>query len=135
VGDERDTVVRAPSRSVEGNLIHVLDEDVGAPVQPTTVVAIRKKGEGVPRSDTVNVDAVERGASGTIGPPTTEQRHGVTARRKTAEDFVEVYLRASSEWVLAILPVDDQNAHYIRPSRRASASRTPLTNLALFTLP
>jgi hypothetical protein len=48
---------------------------------------------------------------------------------------VEVYLRASSEWVLAILPVDDQNAHYIRPSRRASASRTPLTNLALFTLP
>jgi hypothetical protein len=56
-------------------------------------------------------EAVERRARGRAGPAPAEQRHLVAARRETAEDLVQVVLRAASLGILAILPVDDEDAH------------------------
>jgi hypothetical protein len=48
---------------------------------------------------------------------------------------VQVNFGAARLRILAILPVHEQDAHYIRPMRRASASSTPFTNLALLSVP
>jgi hypothetical protein len=48
---------------------------------------------------------------------------------------VQMNFGAASLWILSILPIHDEDAHYMRPIRRASASSTPFTNLALLTVP
>lgn len=80
-------------------------------------------------------DAVERCTGRAAGPAAAEQRDFVTERRQTAEDFVQMDLGAAGLRVVAILPIDEQDAHYIRPIRRAKASSTPFTNFALCTVP
>ena len=67
----------------------------------------------------------------TVGPAAAEQAHLVPLRGEPAEDLVQVNLGAAGLRILAVLPVHEQDAHYIRPMRRASASSTPLTNFAL----
>jgi hypothetical protein len=48
---------------------------------------------------------------------------------------VQVNFRAACLWILSVLPIHKQDAHYIRPMRRASASSTPFTNFALLSVP
>jgi hypothetical protein len=48
---------------------------------------------------------------------------------------VQMNFGAASLRIVAILPIDEKQPHYIRPMRRASASSTPFTNFALATLP
>ncbi len=59
----------------------------------------------------------------------------MAAGRETPEDLVQVDLRSPGKGILAALPVDEEQPHYIRPMRRASASSTPFTNFALAVLP
>ena len=77
--------------------------------------------------------SVARG--GQPGQPPQSRRDLVPLRGETAEDLVEMNLGAAGLRILAVLPVHEQDAHYIRPMRRASASSTPFTNFALCTVP
>jgi hypothetical protein len=57
------------------------------------------------------LDPVEPGVRRTPRPAATEQRDLVPSGREPTEDFVHVNLGAASLRVLAVLPVDEQNAH------------------------
>ena len=83
------------------------------------------------RADAIDLDPVERGARRTVRPAAAQQRDLVPLRGEPPEDLVQMDLGAARLRILAVLPVDDENSHYIRPMRRASASSTPLTNFAL----
>ena len=98
-------------------------------------IPMREKRKRVPRADTEYVDAIELRARWTIGPAAAQQTDVVTVRRESSEDLVQVNLSAAGQRVLAILPVHEQDAHYMRPMRRASASSTPFTNFALLSVP
>jgi hypothetical protein len=105
--DEGHGAPRAPERSVQRNLVDVLDEDVEPGAEVPMVVAARVEWEGVPRADAVDRESIDRCALRRPGPPATEERDLVTARRQTAKDLVEMDLGAASLWILTILPVDD----------------------------
>ena len=135
VRDQRDGRLRAPPRRVERNLVDVLDENVGPAVQVLPVVAVREERKGVSRADAEHLDPIDPRARRTARPPAAEQPYLVPLRGEPAEDLVEMNLRAAGLRILEILPVHEQDAHYIRPMRRASASSTPFTNFALFTVP
>ena len=59
----------------------------------------------------MHLDVIETRARRTTRPASTEQRDLVPGRRKSAEDFMHVNLRPASERVLAVLPVDEEDAH------------------------
>ena len=71
--------------------------------------------------------SVARG--GQPGQPPQSSVTSLPCAREPAEDLVQVDLGAAGLRILAVLPVDDEQPHYIRPIRRASASSTPFTNL------
>jgi hypothetical protein len=56
-------------------------------------------------------DSIETGARLATGPASAQESHLVTARGDAAEDLVKVDLRPAGLWVLAVLPVDQQDAH------------------------
>jgi len=56
-------------------------------------------------------DAVEHRTRRTPGPAAAEQRDLVAARGQAAEDLVQMDLGASGLRALAVLPVDEQDAH------------------------
>src|ERR1043166_8789330 len=61
------------------------------------------------------------------GPAGGHQVNPVAAGREPAEDLEEMQLGSPGARVLPILPVDQEDPHS-RPSARATASSTPLTN-------
>jgi len=128
-------MLRMPSRRVQRNLVDVLDENVGPASLRLPERTFCQERECVAMPDAEYVDPIERRAGRTPGPAPTQQPNFMSVRGEAAEDLVQMNLGATRQWVLAILPVHEQDAHYMRPMRRASASRTPFTNLALFTVP
>src|SRR2546423_1693777 len=94
-----------------------------------------EKRERMPRAHAKHVDTVQPRARRRAGPSAAQQAHLVSLRRQPAEDLVQMNLRASGQRMVAFLQIHEQNPHYIRPMRRASASSTPFTNFALFTVP
>ena len=127
-----------PQRGVyERHLVHVLDEEVERP-------AARAGAEGVARQEREACGACPRACTrcrrasrcgSAAGPAAAEQRDLVPARREPAEDLVQVDLGAAGLRIVAVLPVDEEQPHYMRPMRRARASSTPFTNFALAALP
>ena len=101
----------------------------------TAPVAVHAQGEGLPRAHPMDVDAAERGTRRATGPAAAQQRHLVTALDEPLEDLVEMNLGTAGKRILPVLPVDDENSQVRQPILRASASRTPLTNRALGSLP
>ena len=73
--------------------------------------------------------SVARG--GQPGQPPQSSVTSLPVRGEPSEDLVQMDLGAARLRILAVLPVDERAAHYMRPMRRASASSTPLTNFAL----
>jgi hypothetical protein len=56
-------------------------------------------------------ETIETGARLATGPASAQESHRVTARGDPAEDLVQVDLGPAGLWVLAVLPVDQQDAH------------------------
>ena len=126
---ERHRAPGAPARRVQRNLVDVLDQYVGRVREVPRVVAVREERKAVARTDAIHVDAVERCARRTSRPSAAQQAHLVSLERETPEDLVQVDLGAAGLRILTILPVDDEDAHYMRPMRRASASSDAVDEL------
>jgi hypothetical protein len=90
-----------------------------------------EKRKGMPGADALDPHRAAGRSRRGAGPAAAEQRDIVATPGEALEDLVEVNLGAAGLWIVAILPVDHDQAHYSRPMWRASASRTPLTNRAL----
>ena len=95
----------------------------------------REKGKRVPRADTNHLDVIQSGVRIGAHPTAAQQRDLVAGRREPPEDLVQMDLGAAGLRIVAVLPVDEEQPHYMRPMRRASASSTPFTNFALAALP
>jgi len=124
-----------PARCVERDFIDILDENFRPTSQGSVVRAAGKEWKRVPMAHPIDLNAVETRARRAVGPAATEQAHFVSFRGEPPEDLVEMDFGAARQGILAILPVHEKDAHYIRPIRRASASSTPLTNFALLSVP
>ena len=124
-----------PPRRVKRNLVDVFDENVRPAGESRIMRAPGKKRKCVSMADSIDVDPIERDARWTSRPTAAQQAHVIPLRRQAPEDLVQMNFGAARLGILTILPVHEQDAHYIRPMRRASASSTPLTNFALFSVP
>ena len=146
VRDEGHHRGRLPPRREDRHLVDILDQDVEVLVGEVRMpMPTHQHGEGGTRPDAVHLDAVERGAGGTAGPPTAEQHHVVPSAGEPSENLVQMNLSAAGERVLPTLPVDDRDpqpatrtcggSRHRRPSLRAYASSTPFTKRALRVVP
>ena len=118
-------------RRVQRNFVDVFDEDVRDAGEVPPIVAACEEWKGVARADAVDLDSVEHRARRAARPAAAEQSDLMPARRQPAEDLMQVNLGAARLGIVAVLPVHEKDAHYIRPMRRANASSTPFTNFAL----
>jgi hypothetical protein len=69
------------------------------------------QGKGETRSDAPHPNPIEYGVGGSPLESATEEIDLVTGGRDSSEHLMEVQLRPPCVRVLAILPIDDQNAH------------------------
>ena len=102
----------APQRSVERNLVEVLDDDViviGA--QILFEVPPRDKWIGAATSNAVDLDAAEVGARRRRFPRAAEEVHAVAKSNQPRENFPEVKLSAASLRILVVLPVEYEYPH------------------------
>ena len=109
-----------------------------ARIRAVTIGAAAWAGEDrkrLQRADPVHLYAVELRPRRRAGPAAAEEVDLMPLLRETPEDFMQVDLGATGLWIVAVLPVHEQDPHTTsspsRPILRASASRTPLTNFAL----
>jgi hypothetical protein len=115
VRDERNySSNAAPTRRVEWNLVHVFDDDIERRrdvAKNAVEVAMREQRKRVARTDAVYLDSIEPSMRRASWPAAAHERDLVSGGGKPAEDFVHMNLSAASLWVLAILPIHEQDAH------------------------
>jgi hypothetical protein len=103
---------RTPERSVERDLVQILDDDVVVvPGEFFPVIAVGEKWIGVTGADPVHVDPVQTLALRSGRPGAAQQVDGMTACNYPTENLLKMKLRTAGLGIPAILPVEDEYAH------------------------
>jgi hypothetical protein len=103
---------RLPERSVQGNFVQILDDDiVVVPREILPVITVREKGIGVTGADPVNVDPIESFARLSGRPGAAQQVDRMTARYYPTENLLKVKLCTAGLGIPAILPVENEYPH------------------------
>src|SRR6267378_978531 len=103
---------QAPQRSIERNLVQVLDDDViVVPAEILFEVPPREKRVRTAIPYSVHLDPLEIGALLCPLPRTAEKVDAVTAGSQSCEDLPEVKLGAASLRVFVVLPVEYEYPH------------------------
>src|SRR5690242_4130188 len=110
--DECDESSDLPKRSVQRNLVQILDDDV--------VIVFREmmpeilsgnEGVSVPGADSMNVDTVEIHAALHLRPAAAQQVDPVSARDDATEDLLEMKFGAPGLRIGNVLPIENEYAH------------------------
>src|SRR5439155_112273 len=113
---------------IERQLVDILDDDVvGVRAQQAPDGAAGVQPERVTPAAAVHAHPVEHGLAGAPRPAARHQVDAMPPLDQPAEDLVEVDFGAAGVWILAVVPVDQQDPHSA-PNSRATASSTPFTN-------
>src|SRR5438093_22678 len=115
-------------REEQRELVDVFDHDViGVRPQQPAHYAARVQRERVSPARAMHPQAIEVRLARRPRPTARHQVDRVAAARQAPEDFMQVRLGTPGVWVLAVVPVDEQDSHSA-PDSRATASSTPFTN-------
>src|SRR5579863_9733192 len=110
--DEAHDWRRLPVRRPERDFVEILDEDVvRARRKQRFVVPARMQRIGVPRADAIDLYPVELSPRRRAVPTGAHERHLVAVANETPEDLVQMLFRTARLRILAILPIDNADAH------------------------
>jgi len=110
--NKHDHLRAAPSGSVQRNLVQIFDNYVvmlGS--KPVAIVATGMKWKRVTGSDPVDVYSVEKAARRRSLPSACKQIHAISRVGEATEDLMEMNFSSAAEWVVSVVPVDDENSH------------------------
>jgi hypothetical protein len=101
-----------PPRSVQRNLVQVFDENViTVSREPLAKIFSRVELKRKSRSDTMNVDAIEKRPVCAAAPSACQEIDAMPLRDNATKNLMEVNFGTPAVGILSVVPVDDENPH------------------------
>ena len=101
-----------PSRSVQRNLVQVLNEHVVIVSRESFAeIFAGVELKRVPRADAVHIDSVEERSLRTGAPSARKEIDAVSLRGNATKDLMEMNFGTPAVGILSVVAVDEENPH------------------------